>query len=329
MRESELLAHVVNIAAHQPRRYPFVALGPGDDCAVVRSPSGDPLLLTVDNVVEGRHFTPDTPVDLVARKAIARSISDIAAMGARPLCALAAAVLPTEYPHARELTSALHRWGEFFHCPVVGGDVSSAHGPLVISVSIVGTRPESIPAPEHDSSHTSPHPSSVPPSWRPLTRAGARAGDELWLTGPLGASFISARHLRFTPRINEGLAAAHSPLVHAMMDLSDGLGRDATRMAEASGVRIVLDASRLPRSTECRSWLGACRDGEDYELLIAADPELRTTHAGVIPAAAGLPPVPLIGPVGIVAAIDERHPAECTIFTPDGPHDASSMGWEH
>lgn len=314
MRESELLSHIANIAAHQPRQYPFVALGPGDDCALVRAPSGDPLLLTVDNVVEGRHFTPETTVDLIARKAIARSISDIAAMGARPLCALAAAVLPTDYPHARELASAIHRWGEFFHCPVVGGDVSSADGPLVISVTVVGTSPET---------------STGSGSWRPLTRSGARAGDELWLTGPLGASLVSGRHLRFTPRINEGLVAAHSPLVHAMMDLSDGLGRDAARMAEASGVRIVLDSSRLPRTSECRSWLGACRDGEDYELLIAASPELRTRHAGVIPAAAGLPPVPLIGPIGLVSAIDDRHPAECTIFTPDGPQDAASMGWEH
>lgn len=330
MRESELLSHIANIAAHQARRYPFIALGPGDDCAVVRSPSGDPLLLTVDNVVEGRHFPPETPIDLVARKAIARSISDIAAMGARPLCALAAAVLPTEYPHARELASAIHRWGEFFHCPVVGGDISSAVGPLVISVTVIGTRPESAPGTEHGLSLSAPpHPSASSPFWRPLTRAGARAGDELWVTGPLGASLVSGRHLRFTPRIVEGMAAAYSPLVHAMMDLSDGLGRDAARMAEASGVRIVLDASRVPRTSECRSWLGACRDGEDYELLIAADPALRTEHGGVIPGVAGLPSVPLIGPIGLVSAVDERHPAECTIFTPDGPHDAAAMGWEH
>ncbi|MCC6970052.1 MAG: thiamine-phosphate kinase [Phycisphaerales bacterium] len=314
MRESELLSHIARIAAHQPRRFPFVALGPGDDCALVRSPSGGPLLLTVDNAVEGLHFAPDTPIDLVARKAIARSISDVAAMGARPLCALAAAVLPTEYPHARELASAIHRWGEHFHCPVVGGDVSSADGPLVISVAVVGTSPEASTE-------------SVP--WRPLTRSGARAGDELWVTGPLGASLVSGRHLRFTPRIGEGIVAAHSPLVHAMMDLSDGLGRDAARMAEASGVGIVLDASRLPRTSECRSWLGACRDGEDYELLIAAAPELRTKHAGVIPGVAGRPPVALIGPIGRVSSIDERRPAECLIFTPDGPHDAASMGWEH
>lgn len=329
MRESELLSHIANIAAHQPRRYPFVEIGPGDDCAVVRSPSGDPLFLTVDNVVEGRHFTAETPVDLVARKAIARSISDIAAMGARPLCALAAAVLPTEYPHARELASAIHRWGEFFRCPVVGGDVSSADGALVISVTVIGTRPAFTPCAEQSAASSGVSHAASASTWRALTRGGARAGDELWVTGPLGASLVSGRHLRFTPRIDEGIVAGHSALVHAMMDLSDGLGRDAARMAESSGVRIVLDASRVPRTTECRSWLGACRDGEDYELLIAADPELRTRHGGVIPGAAGLPAVPLIGPIGLVLAVDERHPAECTIFTPDGPHDAASMGWEH
>lgn len=330
MRESELLSHIANIAADQPRRYPFVALGPGDDCAVVRSESGDPLLLTVDNVVEGRHFTADTPVDLVARKAIARSISDIAAMGARPLCALAAAVLPTEYPYARELASAIHHWGEFFRCPVVGGDVSSADGPLVISVTVIGTRPESTTyAERHAASSGVPHAVPISPAWRALGRGGARAGDELWVTGPLGASFVSGKHLRFTPRIDEGIVAGYSPLIHAMLDVSDGLGRDAARMAESSGVRIVLDASRVPRTTECRSWLGACRDGEDYELLIAADPALRTKCGGVIPGAAGLPPVALIGPIGLVSAVDERHAAECTIFTPDGPQEAAAMGWDH
>ncbi|MBL8760415.1 MAG: thiamine-monophosphate kinase [Phycisphaerae bacterium] len=314
MRESELLSHIASLAANQPLRFPHVLLPPGDDCAILRSPSADPILLTVDNLVEGRHFTPDTPIDLIARKAIARSISDIAAMGARPLAALAAAVLPTDYPHARQLADALHRWGDFFNCPVVGGDLSSASSPLILSITAVATRP--LPSPDST-------------AWRPLTRAGARPGDELFLTGPLGASLISGRHLRFTPRIAEGIAAAHSPLVHAMMDISDGLGRDAARMAEASRVRIHLHADRLPLATECRSWLDAARDGEDYELLIAADPALRAHHHAVIPAIAGLPPVPLIGPIGLVAATDDHHPPECTIFTPDGPHDAASLGWDH
>lgn len=291
-----------------------MVIGPGDDAALVRSPSGDPILLTVDNVVEGRHFTPETPVVLIARKAVARSISDLAAMGARPLCALAAAVLPTGYPSARELADEIHRWGDFFGCPVVGGDVSSADGPLVISVTVVGTRPEA---------------SAESGLWRTLTRAGARAGDELWVTGPLGASLASGKHLRFMPRVNQGIVAAHSPLVHAMMDVSDGLGRDAARIASASGVRIVLDAARVPRTSECGSWLGACGDGEDYELLIAAAPELRTKHGGVIPGAAGLPAVELIGPIGHVLGADERRAPACTIMSPDGPHDAGEMGWDH
>lgn len=314
MRETELLSHIARLAADQPRRFPRVVLGPGDDAALVLSPSGDPILLTVDNVVEGRHFTPETPVGLIARKAVARSISDIAAMGARPLCALAAAVLPRGYPSARELADAIHRWGEFFGCPVVGGDVSSADGPLVISVTVAGTRPEG---------------SAESGLWRALTRAGARAGDELWVTGPLGASPASGKHLRFMPRVNEGIVAAHSPLVHAMMDVSDGLGRDAARIASSSGVRIVLDAARLPRTSECGSWLGACGDGEDYELLIAAAPELRTKHGGVIPGVAGLPAVELIGPIGHVQEADERHAPACTIVSPDGPRDAGEMGWEH
>lgn len=314
-RESELLSHIARLAADQPRRFADVLLGPGDDCAIVCSPSGDPLLLTVDNVVEGRHFTPDTEIDLIARKAIARSISDIAAMGARPLCALAAAVLPSGYEHGRSLADALHRWGSFFSCPVVGGDISSADAPLTISVTVLGTKPAA------DASGAA--------SWRPLTRSGAQPGDELWLTGPLGASFCSGKHLRFTPRIAQGQSAACSPLAHAMIDISDGLGRDASRIALASRVRIELDASRLPLATECCSWRDACRDGEDHELLIAADPALRTHLRGVLPAVNTLPPVPLIGPIGHVHASDNRHPPGCTILTPDGSADASAMGWEH
>lgn len=111
MKESDLLAHIYHLAGGINAASGDVLVGPGDSFAVVRTPSGDVLLLTVDQVVEGRHFEPATPIDLIARKAIARSISDIAAMGGQPAWGLAGTELSDGYQHRHELSEALHRWG--------------------------------------------------------------------------------------------------------------------------------------------------------------------------------------------------------------------------
>ena len=100
MRESDLLQHIARRSADLhglSGAFGEIVTGPGDDCAVVRTAAGDLLLITVDQVVEGRHFAPDMPLDLIARKAVARSVSDIAAMGGVPAWGLATGLLPSGY----------------------------------------------------------------------------------------------------------------------------------------------------------------------------------------------------------------------------------------
>lgn len=290
MRESDLLTHIYTRSADLAAAFPFVRTGPGDDCAVI-SPKGD-LLLKVDQLVEHRHFTPDTPLDLVARKAIARTVSDIAAMAGTPLCALAAATLPTSFPQDRAdaLFDAMSTWARRFNCPLVGGDIASGPGPLVLSVTLIGT----------------PHPVRGP-----VLRSTAQPGDEVYVTGPLGGSLESGRHLTFTPRLAEAtlLADTLGPDLHAMMDISDGLGIDAGRLARASGVRIVLEQSLLPLNPDITDPLRALRDGEDYELLFTTSPT-------------SLPPG--------CTRIGTVEPGQGVFLnSPTGRTDASTLGWDH
>ncbi len=253
MRESDLHRNIFARSADLAAAFPGIIVGPGDDCAVVRTSSGEELLLKVDQVVEGRHFTSETPVDLIARKAIARAVSDMAAMGGTPRWGMASGVLPARYPHADELCARLAHWGRTFGSPLVGGDIAAgaANSSLVLGVSVIG----------------------VPHGTRgPVLRSGARIGDEVWVTGRIGGSLVSGRHLTFEPRVREGtrLCDALGADLHAMMDVSDGLGRDAGRMAAASGVRMVIEGSRIPLHPEARDVVSAAGDGEDYELLFCA-----------------------------------------------------------
>ena len=339
MREADLLNHIFSLAGGINAASGDVLVGPGDDCAVVRTPSGDVLLLTVDQVVEGRHFEPGTPVDLIARKAIARSLSDIAAMGGTPAWALASAVLPEGYSHGRELADSLHAWGRHWECPIVGGDIAAGPAPLTIGVSVVGRMDRR--AGESDGlgetgeaagkcrwkaaqGVSSTDRDGVARGPAPVLRSGARAGDELWLTGRVGGSVESGWHLRFEPRLEAGRAAAWSGVVHAMIDLSDGLGRDAARVGVASGVRLEIDATRLPISRRARDWRQAAGEGEDYELLMAIAPR----DAGGVPLPTLQPP--LLGPIGTVRACAVGERPGATIVDPHGTaHDAQSLGWDH
>jgi len=250
VRESDLLAHIYANASERAD----IVVGPGDDCAVVRTNAGGLLLLTTDQVVEGRHVEPTAPVELIARKAVARSVSDIAAMGGTPTWALATGLLPDGYPHAKELCDQLHRWSAHFGTPCVGGDIATGPGPLVLTVTVLGT----------------PHPQRGP-----VLRSGARAGDGLYVTGPLGGSLASGRHLTFEPRVEVAtrLCDLLGDALHAMIDLSDGLGRDAGRIGEASGVTLEIQSALVPAHPDVASWREAVGDGEDYELLFASSEE--------------------------------------------------------
>lgn len=225
-------------------------LGIGDDCCVW-TPRGRTCLST-DAIVEGRHFLTGTPAPQVGRKAAAAAISDLAAMGAIPVGAVSALCCPAGWDAVQVmegLAGELARHG----CPLLGGD-TTASDLLVITVTVWG---------------------EAGPSGRLLTRSGGRPGDLLAVTGPLGGSLSSGRHLHPEPRLAEGRFLASLSEVHAMMDLSDGLAADAPRLAQASGCGLLLEADRIPIHPEAIGddlLRAACCDGEDYELLVALDP---------------------------------------------------------
>lgn len=268
---------------------------------MVRAGPGVDVLLKTDQVVAGRHFRVDTPVDLIARKAVARAVSDIAACGGTPLAALAAVTLPNGYAEADALFDAAATWAGKFGCPLVGGDIATVDGPLVLSISVLG-RPHVIRG--------------------PVLRSGARAGDGVYVTGSLGGSFEKetglGKHLMFEPRIVEAayLCETLGVHLHAMMDVSDGVGRDAARLAEASGVGIELHEETLPLSKGARDWRAGLGDGEDYELLFAA--------AGEVPSAC-----PRTG-VRITRVGDVVGGGGVNLRLRDGSRvDVSQAGWDH
>lgn len=283
MREADLLTRIYARSAALRDAFPRVEVGPGDDCAVLGidtvRPGRGSVLLKTDQLIEGRHFVPGTPLDLIARKAIARAISDIAAMGGTPLACLAACALPRHFPQepANQLFEACAKWAAHFQAPLVGGDIAAfatADAPLTLTITAIG---------EPDFIHG------------PVLRSGARPGDHLYITGQIGGSFDPGtgmgRHLTFEPRVKESqwLISTLGPRLHAMMDLSDGMGMDAGRMAAASGVEIELDVPRAclhARAGRVSTrenalfagdsmpdpMLAAVSEGEDYELLFAVEP---------------------------------------------------------
>jgi len=306
VRESELHKHIEarSLGLRLATGHTLI-LGPGDDAALYMSPSGDRVVVSVDQLVEGRHYEPGTDTDLVARKAIARSVSDLAAMGATPSWGLATALLPEGDPGADALFDAMARWAVHWGAPLIGGDLASwgaPDSPRVLTTTIGGVM---------ESGHD------------PVTRSGARSGDLVYLTGQVGGSLESGWHLRFEPRLAHGRWASRKGSgASAMIDLSDGLGRDADRVACASGVVMELEAAALPISHRSASWRDACAEGEDYELLICVDPRTDVSATGLEPA--------LLGPVGVCRACACDEDAHALLIDPHGErHAARELGWEH
>lgn len=222
--------------------------GIGDDCAAVETPRGKLLLLKTDCVVERRHFRASDPPAAVGWKAACRAVSDIAACGGEPDHALVTCVL-REAQTGKWLDGlyrGIERAGREFGFHVVGGELARTGGPAVISVAMTGAvaRREFVP------------------------RGGGRAGHLLYVTGSLGGSLRSGRHLRFRPRLREARWLAENIRPSAMMDLSDGLAADLPRLAAAGGTGFIVDAEAVPRQRGV-SPRAAVSDGEDFELLFA------------------------------------------------------------
>ncbi len=237
----------------------FVPIPQGDDLAALRWNTDDLLLIGVDQVLDGIHFDSTIHAPrLIGRKAMNRNLSDCAAMACLPAAAVTTVALPvgTGLDDAKELYLGLRDAADPFHCVLVGGDTGSWPGKLVLTVTILGKSA----------------------GLAPITRSGAKAGDALFVTGPLGGSILG-RHMTFLPRITLARQLAATGVVTAMLDLSDGLSRDVRHICNQSGVGVLIDAASIPIHPDaiklsCRDGRTplehALNDGEDHELLFTA-----------------------------------------------------------
>lgn len=231
-----------------------IVSGPGDDCAVVESVDrANLLVLKTDCVVAGVHFLPTAKAVDVGWKAMMRPLSDFAATSAVPQFALITLIVPerTKVEWVKDLYRGLRRAAKRFKVNIVGGETSGTAGPVAISVSVVGFV-------ERD---------------RWVSRRGGKAGDDLFVTGRLGGG-VKQKHLRFIPRIVESRWLAKNFSIHAMMDLSDGLGADLPRLAKASQVGFTIEMENIPLARGAKLD-DAISEGEDYELLFAIAPRDR------------------------------------------------------
>jgi len=281
-----------------------VRVGIGDDAAVVDNAATNSVLCC-DPVVEGVHFTRTDPPALVGRKAVNRNLSDLAAMGALADWLLVSLVLPTRYPAAarQQLLQGIRSAARAGNCTVIGGDVATSRGPLVVTVTAVGHLPG-----------------------RALVRSGARAGDTVHVTGPLGGS-IHGHHLRFRPALREGVWLARQRAVTAAIDVSDGLLLDlATLLHTSGGLGAELDAAAIPirpvvlwhardRRTALRH---ALADGEDHVLLWTQKPRVVLARGGPLTGSAR-------APIGRVT----RKPGLWLIHADGSRERLSPKGFEH
>jgi thiamine-monophosphate kinase len=232
-----------------------VVSGPGDDCAVVKTRDRrNFLVLKTDCVVAGVHFLATAKALDVGWKAMMRPLSDFASTSAVPQFALITLIAPeqTKVEWVDELYRGLRRAAKRFKVSIVGGETSGIPGPVAISVSVVGFV-------ERD---------------RCVSRRGGKVGDDLFVTGRLGDA-LKRKHLQFVPRIAESRWLTKNFSIHAMMDLSDGLGADLPRLARASRVGFAIAMENLPLARGAKID-DAISEGEDYELLFAISPRDRS-----------------------------------------------------
>ncbi|WP_372794457.1 thiamine-monophosphate kinase [Pontiella sp.] len=226
----------------------------GDDCAVCRLPGTElDQVFTTDPVIEGVHFERGEVPERVGNKAVGRVLSDIAAMGAQPQWILVNVAAPPEleFQYLEKIYAGMSALCERFGAVIIGGDLAKGD---TLELHVFGT--------------------GLLPEKAARLRSGARAGDDLLVTGPLGGSFASGRHLDFTPRVPEGIFLRESGLVNAMMDVSDGLATDLRHILSRSGVGAALSGAEIPVNGTLEQ---ALYDGEDFELLLTspAAPELQ------------------------------------------------------
>jgi thiamine-monophosphate kinase len=281
------------------RRFFAPLAGPGglglkDDAALVDCAPGHRLVVTVDAIVEGVHYLPDDPPDLVARKLLRVNLSDLAAMGARPLHYLLATALPATLGDAwvARFAEGLAEDQARFGVDLLGGDSVATSGPAVLSLTAIGEVAEGAE----------------------IRRGGARPGDRVWVSGTIGDAFLGLRVLRGgyptmapadraslarrfqLPEPRTGLGPRLAGIAHAMCDISDGLLADLGHICDASETGATVALASLPLSPAARLLVAGEPDlparlaaaGDDYELLFTAPPQAEEA-IGRLAAELGLP----------------------------------------
>jgi len=273
------LALIERIRRRIPPPPAFVIVGIGDDAAVVEPERNALDVLTTDSQVEGVHFDQAfVGAADIGHKALAVNLSDLAAMGALPRIALLSLVLPPAWPVASldALLDGMLALAGRAGIAIIGGNIARSPGPLIVDVTATG------------SVHRR----------RVLRRGGARAGDDLYVTGALGGSAaglrvlqstsgasplprdtpdadkLIMRYLRPEPRTRFGLMLGRNQAARACIDLSDGLADGVRQIADASGLGAIVDADAIPMEDGATP-RDALSGGEDYELLFAASPRMR------------------------------------------------------
>jgi len=254
MNEFELIARLTRALPTNES----VVVGAGDDCAVLDVGMGDRLLLfKTDAVVQGVHFAAEAPPESIGRKALARGLSDIAAMAGTPTAAVVTLALPKKFEpeFVAKIYAGMNELATQHGVAIVGGETTTNPGGLLISVALIGYVPRG----------------------KVLLRSGAKVGDAIFVTGELGGS-IAGRHLEFEPRLAEARWLAEHFPIHSLMDVSDGLAGDLRHILKASTVGAQLHKSAIPISRAAKAiarngdaarpaFVAALTDGEDFELL--------------------------------------------------------------
>lgn len=249
MREFKILEKIVPLLSQGEG----IAIGPGDDCAAIDLGLGDYLLAGADQMVCGLHYFPDVEPERIGAKLLKRNLSDIAAMGGIPSYALTTlATINNKIKWFEKFYRGLEKEARSWNVSICGGDLSGlpgAHLREIMSLTILGRVAKD----------------------KICLRENARGGDLLYATGCFGNTLASEHHLEFIPRLCEGQFLAGT-YTKAMIDVSDGLLVDASRVAAASQLALSLDLDAIPLRPGA-DLAGALSDGEDYELLLAVPPD--------------------------------------------------------
>jgi len=313
LREKSLIAGI----RRQARPGRSVISGIGDDCAVLRVSPGHELLVTTDFSLEGIHFRRQWHApEVIGHRCFARGLSDIAAMGGRPIAAFLSLALPSNLSQAwvNRFLKGLLTLADRFGVALAGGDTAQSPSGILADVVVVGSAPRG----------------------QAIRRSGARPGDRIFVTGQLGGSAAALkrlfaghelrpinfpRHFRPEPRIGVGQWLLKRKLASAMIDLSDGLSTDLSHICEESGVGVEIWADAIPRASIGKPSRPvdlplALHGGEDYELLFTARPGKRV-------------PSRIVG-VAITQIGEVTRGKQMVLVNAQGKRSAlPAKGWEH